>query len=172
MHRHNEAGFTLLEVMVAFAIAALAISLLYRWRHRRAERHGHGYGKSEEALALARSHIAAVGRGEAISKQETSGVDGDGYSWHLRIRSVASRELTLFGQRPRQRHQTHIGYSLRYRGDGILDRGRAPAWADAGKRGASKCARRKAADAAGFGSSGASGFHAAGNPDRHGVLGL
>jgi general secretion pathway protein I len=90
----RDAGFTLLEVMVSFIIAALAITLLYN---------GATGGlnatetatKTEEALSLARSHLVAIGRGEGVSRQDTSGVDGDGFEWHLRIRSVASRPLAL-----------------------------------------------------------------------------
>jgi hypothetical protein len=39
--------------------------------------------------------MAAIGKGEAIAPQETSGVDGDGYSWHLRIRPIGQRQMTL-----------------------------------------------------------------------------
>ena len=94
MHPDREAGFTLLEVMVAFIIAALAITLLYNGATGGLNA-TETAARTEEALALARSHITAVGRGEAISRQESSGVDGDGYEWHLHIQSVASRELTL-----------------------------------------------------------------------------
>jgi len=94
MHPDREAGFTLLEVMVAFIIAALAITLLYNGATGGLNA-TETAARTEEALALARSHITAVGRGEAISRQESSGVDGDGYEWHLHVQSVGSRELTL-----------------------------------------------------------------------------
>jgi general secretion pathway protein I len=90
----NDAGFTLLEVMVAFAISALAIALLYNGATGGLNATATAT-RSEEALALARSHLAAIGRGEAILAQETSGTDGDGYSWHLRIRQLGQREMTL-----------------------------------------------------------------------------
>lgn len=89
-----ESGFTLLEVMVAFVIAALAIALLYNGATGGLNATATAT-KSEEALALARSHMAAIGKGEAIAPQETSGVDGDGYSWHLRIRPIGQRQMTL-----------------------------------------------------------------------------
>lgn len=87
-------GFTLLEVIVAFAIAALGLSLMYQ---------GVGGGlaastqaaRTEMAVSLARSHIALIGHGAAVSTQETSGVDGDGYDWRLSVRQLASRQLLL-----------------------------------------------------------------------------
>ena len=94
MYPDREAGFTLLEVMVAFIIAALAITLLYNGATGGLNA-TETAARTQEAVALARSHITAVGRGEAISRQETSGVDGDGYEWHLHVLSVGSRELTL-----------------------------------------------------------------------------
>ena len=94
MYPDREAGFTLLEVMVAFIIAALAITLLYNGATGGLNA-TETAARTQEAVALARSHITAVGRGEAIARQETSGVDGDGYEWHLHVLSVGSRELTL-----------------------------------------------------------------------------
>jgi general secretion pathway protein I len=90
----HEAGFTLLEVMVAFSIAALAIALLYNGATGGLNATATA-AKSQEALSLARSHLAAIGKGEAIAPQETSGTDGDGYSWHLRIREIGSRQMAL-----------------------------------------------------------------------------
>jgi general secretion pathway protein I len=89
-----DAGFTLLEVMVAFIIAALAITLLYNGATGGLNA-SETASRTQEAVALARSHLAAIGRGEAISRQESSGVDGDGYAYHLHIAPAASRELTL-----------------------------------------------------------------------------
>lgn len=94
MRPHPEAGFTLLEVMVAFVIAALAISLLYSGAAGGMDAAATA-ARTEEALALARSHITAIGRGEGIAQQESSGADGEGFAYHLHVRPVARRELTL-----------------------------------------------------------------------------
>jgi general secretion pathway protein I len=94
MRPDPESGFTLLEVIVAFAISALAVSLLYQGATG-------GLGATEtaskttEAVLLARSHLAAIGHGAAIAPQDSNGVDGDGYTWHLRIRPIATREMNL-----------------------------------------------------------------------------
>ena len=92
--RHPEAGFTLLEVIIAFVISAFAVALLYEGASG-----GIGAtqsaGRTTEALLLARSHLEAIGRGEAIAPQQTRGVDGDGFSWELHIKPISTREMNL-----------------------------------------------------------------------------
>jgi general secretion pathway protein I len=93
----RQAGFTLIEVLVAFVIAALAMGALYAGTVGGLNA-TEVAGKYDEAISLARSHLAAIGRGEPIALQERSGVDGEGFTWHLRIRKHASRMLTLSDQ--------------------------------------------------------------------------
>jgi general secretion pathway protein I len=95
--RDRQAGFTLIEVLVAFVIAALAMGALYAGTVGGLNA-TQVAGKYDEAISLARSHLAAIGRGEPIAIQERSGVDGEGFTWHLRIRKHASRTLTLSDQ--------------------------------------------------------------------------
>jgi general secretion pathway protein I len=87
-------GFTLLEVMIAFVIAALALSLMYEGATGGLRATGLAT-RTEEAISLAKSHLAAIGRGEGINQQETSGVDGDGFEWQLHIQPVGTRQLTI-----------------------------------------------------------------------------
>ncbi|MEJ0047710.1 MAG: prepilin-type N-terminal cleavage/methylation domain-containing protein [Rhodospirillales bacterium] len=94
MRPSTDAGFTLLEVIVAFAISALAVGVLYEGASGGLLATGSA-AKTVEALSLAQSHLAAIGHGDAIAQQETSGADGDGFEWHLRIRPIASREMNL-----------------------------------------------------------------------------
>ena len=88
----TERGFTLLEVLIAFAIAAMALAALFGGTVG-------GLNATEvsaryaEALSLARSHVAAVGRGEAIAQLDTSGAEGEGFTWHLSIHRVGTRPL-------------------------------------------------------------------------------
>jgi general secretion pathway protein I len=84
-------GFTLLEVVVALAIASLALVALFQA--------GSGglfavdtAARAEEALQRAQSHLAAVGRNAALVAGETSGDDGGGYRWQLRIQPVMQRQ--------------------------------------------------------------------------------
>jgi general secretion pathway protein I len=87
-------GFTLLEVIVAFAISALAISILYEGTLGGLAATA-AAGKTMEALSLAQSHIAAIGRGAPIVPQDDSGTDGGGFDWTLHIKPIGSREMTL-----------------------------------------------------------------------------
>jgi general secretion pathway protein I len=80
--RAGEAGFTLLEVLVAFIIAALFLAVLANAGidGLRASRLSSRY---QEALARAQSHLAAaVDTPQAGDRQ---GDEGDGYHWHVRI---------------------------------------------------------------------------------------
>jgi len=92
--RRNQAGFTLLEVIVAFTIAALGLSLMYQGIAGGLAS-STGAARIQMAVSLARSHLAAIGHGEAVTPQTTSGVDGDGYNWSLNVRPLATRQLSL-----------------------------------------------------------------------------
>ena len=82
----REAGFTLLEVLVAFVIMALAVAALLQGagaglRNTRVSAH------TQEAVARAQSRLAAVGPGPmaTLPTGEQSGDDGGGYLWRTRV---------------------------------------------------------------------------------------
>lgn len=87
--RSAAAGFTLIEVLVAFAIAGLALILLFRAG-------GDGLfavdtaARAEQALERAQSHLAALGRDAALLQGDFEGDDGGGYHWRLHVTPVAS----------------------------------------------------------------------------------
>lgn len=102
----REAGFTLLEVMVAFVIAALAAMALYRAGFA-------GLADSvtaaryQEALVRAQSRLAAVGTLTALRPIRAHGRDGDGFHWRLEIAPLAHRDgLTLYAVRVTERFGT------------------------------------------------------------------
>jgi general secretion pathway protein I len=86
--RHSP-GFTLLEVLVAFAIAALALAVLYRGALD-GLRTASIAGSYEEAMARARSRLAMVGHGLPLTPGELAGDDGGGYHWRIRIAPLAA----------------------------------------------------------------------------------
>jgi general secretion pathway protein I len=90
-------GFTLLEVLIAFVIASLAIGALFEGTVAGLDATSVS-AKYDEAVSLAKSHLAGIGHGTAVAPQETSGADGEGFVWHLRIREIGSRELNLSDQ--------------------------------------------------------------------------
>jgi general secretion pathway protein I len=87
MRIDGQHGFTLLEVVVAFAIAAVALAALFD---------GVGFGvaavdqstRYEEALSRARSHLAAVGPEIDQLEGVHSGDDGGGYHWQLDVQPI------------------------------------------------------------------------------------
>ncbi len=95
--RAAQSGFTLLEVMIAFVIAALAMGALFGGTVSGLDATSVA-ARYDEAISLAQSHLAAIGRGTGIAKQDTSGAEGEGFTWHLRVREAASRQLTLSEQ--------------------------------------------------------------------------
>jgi general secretion pathway protein I len=91
-----ERGFTLLEVLIAFAIAALALAVLFRAASGgllSVEASGH----YEEAVARARSHLTAIGRDAGLVAGTTEGDDGGGYRWHLVVTPVATGQTHAIG---------------------------------------------------------------------------
>ncbi|GAN99727.1 pseudopilin I [Komagataeibacter xylinus NBRC 13693] len=98
----HDAGFTLLEVMVAFVIAALALGVLFDtgtggWRNAWIA------DRASEALSRAESHLAVVGHGLAVAATVQEGDDGQGFRWQLRIAPVQSAgHLTLYSVEVRE----------------------------------------------------------------------
>jgi general secretion pathway protein I len=86
---HDERGFALLEVLVAFVIAALALGVLFNaglsgLQSARAASH------YEQAVARARSHLALAVHASPLVAGDWQGDDGGGFAWHLRVTPMAS----------------------------------------------------------------------------------
>ncbi len=86
-------GFTLLEVLIAFAVLALTMAAVLRIFSgglrsiERADRYG-------TAALLATSVLAATGREEPVAAGDTAGDFGNGYQWHRRIEEYREETLT------------------------------------------------------------------------------
>jgi general secretion pathway protein I len=76
-------GFSLLEVLVAFAIAALALGLLYQVMGNSALQAG-GLSQRERATMLAESLLAAYQTVPSEGLDETG--QAAGYTWHVNSR--------------------------------------------------------------------------------------
>ena len=81
----GEQGFTLVEVLVAFAILALSLTVLYQL-------FGDSIGQTKrsdmrrEALLIAQSKLAEVSALRPITRGETTGDAGADFAWQARIR--------------------------------------------------------------------------------------
>jgi general secretion pathway protein I len=84
LRRDPESGFTLLEVLVAFAIVAISLAALIK---------GVGFGlgavdaasRYEEAVSRAKSHLAALGPDVVRLIGVHRGDDGGGYRWQINV---------------------------------------------------------------------------------------
>jgi general secretion pathway protein I len=83
MRAERQAGFTLLEALVAFAIAGLALAALLQGGLL-GLRLTHLAARTEEALARAQSRLAAL-EGRPIVPGDQRGNDGGGFTWRLRV---------------------------------------------------------------------------------------
>lgn len=93
--RAEQAGFTLLEVLVALVITSLGLAVLVD-----AGLTGIGSAKLsdryQEALARAQSHLAAVGPRPQPSDRQ--GDEADGFHWHVRIVQRAAGPVMIGAQ--------------------------------------------------------------------------
>lgn len=79
----NERGFTLLEVLVALVIAAAMLGALLQ-AGLNGMRTARNSGAYETAMALARSHLALLGRNMADVAAASHGSDGP-FDWRIRV---------------------------------------------------------------------------------------
>jgi general secretion pathway protein I len=84
MRPDAQRGFTLLEVLIAFAIVAIALSALIKGTSFGLNAVGQS-GRYEEALSRARSHLAAVGPDVDRLVGSHTDDDGGGYRWSLDV---------------------------------------------------------------------------------------
>ncbi|MGQ0672221.1 MAG: type IV pilus modification PilV family protein [Hyphomicrobium sp.] len=87
MTKRGEAGFTLLETIVAFVVLALVASGLQLclsggWRSVRL------VGQEEVALGIARAELAAAGIVEPLASGSSEGTTEDGYTWTREVRPL------------------------------------------------------------------------------------
>ena len=85
--QRGDGGFTLLEVLVAFAIAAPALAVLYQGGVGSMET-TRAAASYQEAMSRAQSRLDALA-GAALVAGEQDGDDGDGFRWRTRIAPVA-----------------------------------------------------------------------------------
>ncbi|MDR3098252.1 MAG: prepilin-type N-terminal cleavage/methylation domain-containing protein, partial [Paraburkholderia sp.] len=88
--RRRDAGFTLLEVIVATALAALALVALFQAGSAGLLTVGTAT-RLELAVDRAQSHLAEFADTGVVVSGEREGDDGDGYHWRLTARPIASR---------------------------------------------------------------------------------
>ena len=96
-------GFTLVEVLVAFAIAAIALATLFRIFAG-----GLQSAQISEAEAratmLAESRLAAVGVEQPLAEDDQAGETEDGYRWRIAARGIDSGE----GAHPVRRYEVTV----------------------------------------------------------------
>jgi general secretion pathway protein I len=92
----RDAGFTLLEVMVAFVIASLASIVLYQAGFNGAADTATA-ARYQEAVVRAQSRLTSIGALTALRPAQLSGDDGGGFHWRLTIAPEKSNgTLTLY----------------------------------------------------------------------------
>jgi general secretion pathway protein I len=92
----RDAGFTLLEVLAAFAIAALATVVLLRAGFTGAAENRVA-GNYQQAVTRAQSRLASLGVLTPLQAETLSGDDGGGFTWRVQISEVRSiAGLTLY----------------------------------------------------------------------------
>jgi general secretion pathway protein I len=97
----GEAGFTLVEVIVALAMLAAGLSVLLGMISTGLERTGIA-GRTAEAASLAQSLLAQVGTEFPVRPDQRDGVFPNGDRWHLtivpyrRARDEAERAVELY----------------------------------------------------------------------------
>jgi general secretion pathway protein I len=90
----GQAGFTLLEVLVALLIAGLALGVLFQGTITGLAATARA-GRYEEAVERARSHLAALADTGRLGPVDDQGDDGGGYRWQHRVAVITTAASAL-----------------------------------------------------------------------------
>lgn len=83
----SDAGFTLMEVIVALVVVSLGIAA-YTMSQRNAYRAAARVKNFETTVAAARSHLENVGKDSSLSGGEFDGTYGNLTRWHLTVTAL------------------------------------------------------------------------------------
>jgi general secretion pathway protein I len=91
----DDAGFVLLEVVIAFVVAALALGVLYQaaLTGLHATRTAARY---EQALSRARSRLVIAEHGSPLVAGDMQGDDGGGFHWRLHVAPIDATAVRPF----------------------------------------------------------------------------
>ena len=91
----GDAGFVLLEVVVAFVIAALALGVMYQ--AALAGLHAsRNVARYEQALSRARSRLVIAEHGSPLIAGDMQGDDGGGFHWRLHVAPIDNATVQPF----------------------------------------------------------------------------
>jgi general secretion pathway protein I len=85
--RHEQAGFTLIETLAAFAVLTLTLVILFADLSGVVQR-GRGAEDMREALRLAQSKLDALGVTEPLTPGESTGRFFNRFEWRMHVREV------------------------------------------------------------------------------------
>lgn len=100
------AGFTLLEVLVAFSIAAIGLAALLQGGTAALGNAGIA-AASIEATRRAQSRLAMVGAAGPLLPGETAGEDGDGFHWRVLVSPILVRAANPGARGPGEPQGAH-----------------------------------------------------------------